>query len=53
VAYYAAYIIYLLLNATDHALVPLFDTVMLFFVIPITVITISVSVWQTLKTSHL
>jgi len=51
-AYYIAYIIYLILNASYHDLVPLFDTVMLLFVIPITVITIGLSVRQAIKTHH-
>jgi cation:H+ antiporter len=39
VAYYAAYITYLLLHATQHDALPAFSAVMLEFVIPLTVIT--------------
>ncbi len=40
--YYAAYTLYLVLNATRHGALPLFSTVMLLFVIPLTVITLLV-----------
>lgn len=45
-SYYIAYTLYLVLNATQHDLLPIFNTVMLYFIIPITVITIAVIVFQ-------
>lgn len=41
--YYVAYVSYLILAAQDHAVLPAFSAVMLGFVIPITVITVAVS----------
>lgn len=40
VLYYLAYISYLVMDAIDHDSLPVYRTVMLFFVIPITVITL-------------
>lgn len=40
--YYIAYLGYLFLNATQHALLPLFNDVMLLFVIPITLLTLAI-----------
>ncbi len=39
-AYYVAYTAYLILKSTHHAALPLFSTVMMAFVIPITAVTI-------------
>jgi len=39
-AYYAAYVIYLVLDTTQHQLLPLFNKVMLLFAVPITVLTL-------------
>jgi cation:H+ antiporter len=41
-AYYVAYTLYLILNATQHAALPLFNLVMLAFVVPLTAITLLV-----------
>ena len=49
VAYYAAYAAYLILNATDHSMLPAFNTAMLLFVIPLTVITFTIVTLQTLR----
>lgn len=46
--YYIAYTLYLFFNATQHDLLPLFNNVMLYFIIPITVITIGIVVFQEL-----
>ena len=35
--YYIAYTLYLILQAAEHDALPLFNTVLLFFVIPVTV----------------
>ncbi len=40
--YYLAYTAYLILNATQHAVLPLFNMVMLLFVLPLTAITLLV-----------
>jgi len=40
VAYYAAYVTYLLLNSAEHGALDEFNAVMLFFVIPITALTL-------------
>jgi cation:H+ antiporter len=50
--YYAAYTAYLVLNATQHAALPLFSTIMLAFVIPLTVLTLlvlSIRNWHTAR----
>jgi cation:H+ antiporter len=46
--YYIAYTFYLFFNATQHDLLPIFNNVMLYFIIPLTVITILVVVFQEL-----
>lgn len=46
IAYYVIYTIYLILDSTDHAQLPLFSTVMLWFVIPITVLTLGIVMVQ-------
>ncbi|WP_353572415.1 calcium/sodium antiporter [Candidatus Albibeggiatoa sp. nov. BB20] len=45
-AYYVAYTIYLLLSAIDHPSLPLFNQVMLWGVIPATVVILSGLVWH-------
>lgn len=45
-AYYAAYTAYLVLAAQEHALLPAFSNVMLGYVMPLTVITLIVSVMR-------
>jgi cation:H+ antiporter len=42
IAYYAIYTVYLILDTTNHAQLPLFSTVMLWFVIPITALTLGI-----------
>jgi cation:H+ antiporter len=46
--YYVAYTLYLLLNATQHQALSLFNNVMLIFVIPLTLIALLVSLFQAL-----
>lgn len=48
-SYYFAYTLYLIFNATEHDLLPIYNTVMLYFVIPITAVTIIVVVFQEFK----
>lgn len=48
-AYYAAYTAYLILTAMEHSTLPQFQTFMSWFVIPITLITIGVSVARELR----
>lgn len=45
-SYFVAYILYLVLNATEHDLLPVFNNTMLYFIIPITAVTIIVVVFQ-------
>ncbi len=44
--YYIAYVAYLILNASGHAALPLYSQVMLYFVVPLTVLTLLVSLWR-------
>lgn len=47
--YYAAYTAYLVLKATEHAALPVFQQAMLWFVLPLTALTIAVTVWQEVR----
>ncbi len=47
--YYAAYTLYLILNATQPAALPLFNSVMFAFVVPLTVLTLGVSILRSLR----
>jgi cation:H+ antiporter len=47
--YYAIYATYLFMNATQHDMLGAFSTVMLWFVIPLTVITLIALAWQDIK----
>ncbi len=47
--YYAIYATYLFLNATQHSMLGAFSTVMLWFVIPLTVVTLIAFAWQDFK----
>jgi cation:H+ antiporter len=42
--YYVAYTVYLIFNATGHAALPTYSSIMLLFVVPITVLTLIVTV---------
>lgn len=44
--YYIAYAVYLILNSTQHELLPFYSNVMLLFVIPLTVITLAIVGWR-------
>ena len=46
--YFVAYILYLVLNATQHDLLPIFNATMLYFVMPITVVTLATVVFREL-----
>ncbi len=46
--YYVAFTLYLILAATQHDALPLFSTVMMWFVIPLTVVVLGIVVWQQL-----
>lgn len=48
-AYYGLYTTYLILNATRYAGLASFQAAMLWFVIPLTVLTLAVSVWQSAR----
>jgi cation:H+ antiporter len=41
-AYYCAYVAFLVLDATDHEALPIFSGIMLSFVVPLTVLTLSI-----------
>lgn len=45
IGYYAAYTVYLVLNATNHASLPMFSNVMIWFALPITALTLVISLW--------
>jgi len=49
VSYYLAYTLYLIFKATEHDYLSAFNTTMLGIIIPLTLLTLIVSVWQTLK----
>lgn len=49
VGYYIAYLAYLILAATEHDALPTFSNVMLLFVIPLTVITLAITVFREFK----
>ncbi|PSB05826.1 sodium:calcium antiporter, partial [filamentous cyanobacterium CCP2] len=51
--YYIAYTIYLILYSTQHDLLPMYSNVMLIFVLPITVITLIVVTWRSMKARRL
>jgi cation:H+ antiporter len=48
-AYYAAYVLYLTLDAVQHDALPEFSGVMLLFVLPLTVVTLAVGVARFLR----
>jgi cation:H+ antiporter len=52
-AYYAAYTLYLILNATEHDALPAYSGTMLVFVIPLTIITIAVLAAREYRGRHL
>jgi cation:H+ antiporter len=47
--YYVAYTLYLILNATQHAMLPALSNIMFLFVLPITVLTLLVSVYREIR----
>ncbi|TGO03018.1 sodium:calcium antiporter [Candidatus Thiomargarita nelsonii] len=47
--YYAIYATYLFMNATQHSMLGAFSSVMLWFVIPLTVVTLIAFAWQDFK----
>ena len=50
--YYVAYTVYLILHATGHGALPLFHDAMLWFVIPLTAVTLIVHSWYWLRRSR-
>lgn len=44
--YYIAYMLFLVLNATQHDLLPIFNDIMFYFIIPLSAVTIIVVVFQ-------
>lgn len=51
-SYYIAYTTYLILHSTNHDGLSIFNTVMLFFVIPITVLTLGILTLHHLRERH-
>lgn len=49
--YYAAYITYLLLEAQQHDVLPMFSIAMLWFTIPLTVLTLAVIVYRAIRSN--
>jgi cation:H+ antiporter len=47
--YYIGYTLYLILASTHHSTLPLFSTVMVLFVIPITLLTLLVVTWRAIR----
>ncbi|MCA9132554.1 MAG: calcium/sodium antiporter [Planctomycetales bacterium] len=47
--YYIAYTLHMILHASGHALQHTLQTVMLFFVIPLTVVTLAVTLWRSCR----
>ncbi len=47
--YYVAYVAYLVLSSTHNAALPMFSSVMLSFVIPLTVITLVLITWRSFR----
>lgn len=43
--YYVVYTVYLVLNATHHSALPVFNNVMAWFVLPLTALTLVISLW--------
>jgi cation:H+ antiporter len=48
--YYVAYTTYLILSAQNHSVLPLFSTIMLMFVLPLSGVALITSVWTVRKT---
>ncbi len=51
--YYVAYILYIVLSALQHGALPTFSTAMLWFVLPLTALTLCIGVWRTLREHRL
>jgi cation:H+ antiporter len=48
-AYWAAYTLYLILRATDHAALDTYTTAMIWFVLPLTVLTLAYLAWRAIR----
>jgi cation:H+ antiporter len=48
--YYVAYTAYLILDAYEHAALPMFSSVMFYFALPITVLTLAIAAYRALRT---
>lgn len=51
--YYVAYTVYIVLAATQHEALEFFGTVMLAFVVPLTVLTLGIVLWRSLRRPQL
>lgn len=50
--YYVAYTLYLILGATEHDALPVFSSIMLLFVLPLTALTMAVVTWRAYQRSR-
>lgn len=48
-AYYIAYAVYLILDSSQHSVLPVYSSVMLWFVLPITILTLGIVVSRSLR----
>ena len=52
VGYYAAYVAFLVLDATDHDQLPVFSGIMIAFVVPLTVLTFAITLFRHRRSRH-
>ncbi len=52
-AYYIAYVLYLVIDTTNHSSLPLYSTTMLLFVVPLTMIGLLVSFWRDVRSRRI
>jgi len=52
-AYYIAYVIYIVIDTTNHSSLPFYGTTMLLFVIPLTMLGLIISFWRDVRSRRL
>ena len=52
-AYYIAYVLYIVIDTTNHSSLPLYNTAMLLFVVPLTMIGLIVSFWRDVRSRRI
>jgi cation:H+ antiporter len=50
--YYIAYTLYLMLASAHHRSLPLLSAVMVLFVIPVTLLTLTLVTWRAIRAKH-